>query len=155
LIRSARGSVTGHLSSEKLVQAPSLSSDFAGLRQGELRALRWRHVRFADRTIVIVAGMSAGFDSSTKSGKWRAVPLAREAFVVLDRLSRRDWFTSPDDFVFCGPAGDPLDDSALRRRYNAARDAADLPPLPFHQYADVVVMPTSRRNGLQVGMIAA
>ncbi len=57
---------------------------FAGLRQRELRALRWRHVPFADRTIVILAGMSAGFDSSTKSGKWRAVPLAREAFVVLD-----------------------------------------------------------------------
>ena len=105
---------------------------FTGLRQGELRALRWKHVRFADRTIVIVAGMSAGEESSTKSGKWRAVPLPREAFVVLDELSRRDWFTSPDDYVFCGPAGDPLDDSALRRRYNAARDAARLPPLPFH-----------------------
>lgn len=105
---------------------------FSGLRQGELRALRWRHVRFADRTLVVVASMSAGIDSSTKSGKWRAVPLAREAFVALDQLSRREWFTGADDFVFCGPAGDPLDDSALRRRYNAARDAADLPPLPFH-----------------------
>ncbi len=105
---------------------------FTGLRQGELRALRWRHVRFADRTLVVVAGMSAGVDSSTKSGKWRAVPLTREAFVALDELSRRRWFTGPDDFVFCGPAGDPVDDSALRRRYRAARDAAGLPPLPFH-----------------------
>ena len=105
---------------------------FTGLRQGELRALRWKHVRFADRTIVIVAGMSGGEDSSTKSGKWRAVPLPREAFVVLDQLSRREWFTSPEDYVFCGPAGGPLDDSALRRRYNSARDAAGLPPLPFH-----------------------
>jgi integrase len=105
---------------------------FTGLRQGELRALRWKHVRFADRTIVVVAGMSAGENSSTKSGKWRAVPLPREAFVVLDELSRRDWFTGPEDYVFCGPAGGPLDDSALRRRYNAARDAAGLPPLPFH-----------------------
>jgi integrase len=105
---------------------------FTGLRQGELRALRWKHVRFADRTIVVVAGMSAGADSSTKSGKWRAVPLPREAFVVLDELSRREWFTSPEDYVFCGPAGGTLDDSALRRRYNAARDAAGLPPLPFH-----------------------
>jgi hypothetical protein len=26
--------------------------------------------------------------------------LPREAFVVLDELSRRDWFTSPEDFVF-------------------------------------------------------
>jgi integrase len=105
---------------------------FTGLRQGELRALRWKHVRFADRTLVVVAGMSAGLDSTTKSGKWRAVPLVREAFVALDELSRREWFTGPDDFVFCGPAGDPLDDSALRRRYNAARDAAGLPALPFH-----------------------
>jgi integrase len=105
---------------------------FTGLRQGELRALRWKHVRFADRTIVVVAGMSAGEECGTKSGKWRAVPLPREAFVVLDDLSQREWFTSLEDYVFCGPAGDPLDDSALRRRYNAARDAADLPPLPFH-----------------------
>ncbi len=105
---------------------------FTGLRQGELRALRWKHVRFADRTLVVVAGMSAGMESSTKSGKWRAVPLAREAFVALDELSRREWFTSAEDYVFCGPAGDPIDDSALRRRYNRARDAAGLPPLPFH-----------------------
>lgn len=105
---------------------------FTGLRQGELRALRWKHVRFADRTLVVIAGMSAGHSSSTKSGKWRAVPLAREAFAALDELSRRDWFVSAEDFVFCGPAGDPIDDSALRRRFNAARDAAGLPPLPFH-----------------------
>src|SRR5947209_2714801 len=105
---------------------------FTGLRQGELRALRWKHVRFADRTIVVVAGISAGEESGTKSGKWRAVPLPREAFVVLDELSRRGWFTGPEDYVFCGVAGGPLDDSALRRRYNAARDATDLPPLPFH-----------------------
>ena len=105
---------------------------FTGLRQGELRALRWRYDRFADRTLVVVAGISAGYESSTKSGKWRAVPLTREAFVALDELSQREWFTGPDDFVFCGPAGDPIDDSALRRRYNAARDAADLPKLPFH-----------------------
>jgi Phage integrase family len=57
---------------------------------------------------------------------------AREAFVALDELSRREWFTSPDDFVFCGPAGDPIEESALRRRFNAARDAAGLPRLPFH-----------------------
>jgi integrase len=105
---------------------------FTGLRQGELLALRWKHIRFADRTLVVVAAMSAGVESSTKSGKWRAVPLVTDAFVALDELSRREWFISPDDFVFCGPAGDPLNESALRRRFKAARDAAGLPPLPFH-----------------------
>jgi len=60
------------------------------------------------------------------------VPLVRDAFVALDELSGREWFTGPDDFVFCGRFGDPIDDSALRRRYSAARDGAGLPPLPFH-----------------------
>jgi integrase len=106
---------------------------FTGLRQGELRALRWRHVRFEDRTlVVVVAAMSAGVEGTTKSGKWRAVPLTREAFVALDRLNRRDWFTSAEDYVFCGPAGDPIEESALRRRFRRTRDAASLPPLPFH-----------------------
>ena len=38
---------------------------FTGLRQGELRALRWRHVRFEDRTLVVVASMSAGVEGAT------------------------------------------------------------------------------------------
>jgi integrase len=105
---------------------------FTGLRQGELLALRWKHVRFADRTLVVVAAMSAGVESSTKSGKWRAVPLVTDAFVALDELSRREWFVGPDDYVFCGPAGEPLNESALRRRFVRCRDAAGLPPLPFH-----------------------
>jgi hypothetical protein len=47
------------------------------LRGLDREGLRWKHVRFAGRTLVVVAAMSAGVDSSTKSGKWRAVLLAR------------------------------------------------------------------------------
>ncbi len=43
----------------------------------------------------------------------------------------------------CSPAGDPIDDSVLRRRYNAARDATGLPPLPFqhlrHTFATLAI----------------
>jgi integrase len=105
---------------------------FAGLRQGELRALRWRHVRFEDRMLLVVAGISAGVDTSTKSRKWRQVALTREAFAALAGLSRRGRFAEPDDYVFVGADGAPLDESALRRRYTRARDAAGLPALPFH-----------------------
>jgi integrase len=60
------------------------------------------------------------------------VPLSRDSFIELDALSKRELFTGPDDYVFCGPIGTPLDPSALRRRYGAARDAVNAPKLPFH-----------------------
>src|SRR5262249_38714145 len=91
-----------------------------------------RHVRFDDRTLVVVAAMSAGVDTSTKSGKWRAVPLVREAFIALDQLSPRGRFTEPDDYVVVGGAGHPPNQAALRRRDMRARGAAGLPALPFH-----------------------
>ncbi len=76
--------------------------------------------------------MSAGVESSTKSGHIRRVPLADQAAAALERISRRRHFTSPDDLVFCNVFGRPLDDSALRRRYRRAQAAAGIPPLRFH-----------------------
>ena len=52
------------------------------------------------------------------------MPLGDQALAALNRLSRRANFNGPDDYVFCNVAGDRLDDSALRRRYVASRDAA-------------------------------
>lgn len=39
---------------------------------------------------------------------------------------------TPDDYVFCNVYGRRLDDSALRRRFKRARDAAGLRPLRWH-----------------------
>jgi integrase len=105
---------------------------YTGLRRGELVTLRWRDVRWADRVLVVERGLSADVETTTKGGRVRYVPLGDQALGALDRLSRRDNFTSADDYVFAGTAGDRLDPSALRRRYIAARDAAGLPPLRFH-----------------------
>ncbi|HUB72672.1 MAG TPA: tyrosine-type recombinase/integrase [Solirubrobacteraceae bacterium] len=105
---------------------------YAGLRRGELVALRWRDVDFAGSALTIARAMSAGVESTTKSGRVRRVPLADQAAAALDRISRRDEFTSPDDFVFCNAFGRPLDGSALRRRYRRAQVAAGVRPLRFH-----------------------
>lgn len=105
---------------------------YAGLRQGELLALRWSDVDFAGSAITVARAMSAGVESSTKSGRVRRVPLADQAAAALDRLSRRDHFTSPDDLVFCNVLGRALDDSALRKRYRRAQAAAGVRPLRFH-----------------------
>jgi len=50
----------------------------------------------------------------------------------LDGLSRRHRFTQDEDLVFCNDLGEHLDDSALRRRFYAARDRAGLKQIRFH-----------------------
>jgi integrase len=105
---------------------------YAGLRQGELLALRWRDVDFAGSALTVARAMSAGVESTTKSGHVRRVPLADQAAAALDRLSRREHFTAPGELVFCNVLGRPLDGSALRRRYRRAQLAAEVRPLRFH-----------------------
>ena len=105
---------------------------YAGLRQGELLALRWRDVDFAGSAMTVARAISAGVETSTKSGRVRRVPLPDQAAAALDRLSRRRDFTGPDELVFCNALGRSLDSSALRRRFKRARDAAGLRPLRFH-----------------------
>jgi integrase len=106
---------------------------YAGLRRGELVALRWRDVDFVGRKITVRRALSGDTElRSTKSRRFREVPLPDQAAVALDRLSRRDEFIGPDDYVFANRLGRRLDPSALRRRFERARDAAGLEPLRFH-----------------------
>jgi integrase len=106
---------------------------YSGLRRGELVTLRWRDVSFVGRKIIVSRTLSADIEAnSTKSGRVREVPLLDQAAGALDRLSRRPDYTGPDEYVFCNRFGRRLDASALRRRYEKARNAAELPPLRFH-----------------------
>ena len=132
-----------------------LTAAFTGLRRGELLALRWRDVGFAVSLIRVRASYTAGVLTSPKSGKVRPVPMAPDVATALASLGRREHWIGDDDLVFVGEAGSYLDGSALRRRYAAALARAGLRPLRFHEYADVVVMPTSARDALLAGVIAA
>jgi integrase len=107
-------------------------SAYAGLRLGELLALRWRDVNFAGHALTVERAISAGVESSTKSGKVRRLPLPDQAAAALDRMSRRADFTGADERVFCNALGRSLDGSALRRRYRRAQAAAGLRPLRWH-----------------------
>ena len=105
---------------------------FTGLRLGELRALRWRHVDLAGGSLTVAAAMSAGQIESPKWGKMRTIPLATPAAAELARLADRGRFVERDDLVLSSPLGDPLDDSAIRRRLRRTQTAAGLRPLRFH-----------------------
>jgi integrase len=105
---------------------------YAGLRLGELLALRWSDADFAGHALTVARAMSLGVESSPKSGRIRRVPLPDQAAVALDRLSRREHFTTPADRVFCNALGRALDGSAVRKRFKRTRDAAGLRPLRLH-----------------------
>lgn len=106
---------------------------YAGLRRGELVALRWHDVEFARRKLVVRRAVSGGAEvTSTKSRRAREVPLPDQAAGALDRLSQRGDFTRDDDYVFANRLGRRLDGSAVRRRVDRARDRAGLRPLRFH-----------------------
>ncbi|MGO9792396.1 MAG: tyrosine-type recombinase/integrase [Solirubrobacteraceae bacterium] len=105
---------------------------YTGLRQGELIALRWRDADFVGHKLTVARAVSADVERSPKSRRPRQVPLPDQAAAALDRLSRRPDFTGPDEYVFVSRFGRRLDPSALRRRFERARDAAGLLPLRFH-----------------------
>ena len=105
---------------------------YTGLRLGELLALRWQDVNFETRRMIVHRAVSAGVEGPTKSWRARFIPLADPAVGALERLRAREHYTAPDDYVFCSRLGERLDDSALRRRFKRARDAAGLRPLRFH-----------------------
>jgi integrase len=109
-----------------------LTAAFTGLRRGELVALHWRDVDFANSVIRVRASYSAGQLTTPKSGKARAVPLAPDVAAALAKIGTRPDFVADDDLVFIGVAGSYLDASALRRRYDAALMRAGLRRLRFH-----------------------
>src|SRR5271167_448484 len=92
---------------------------YTGMRQGELRALRWSDV--GDDVLTVSRALSAGVASGTKGGKVRHVPLVPQAADALERLRERGHFTAPDELVFCNWRGRALDESALTRDRKSTR----------------------------------
>lgn len=109
-----------------------LTAAYAGLRLGELRSLRWRDLDFGKRLIHVRHSYVMRTEDVPKSGRVRSVPMIDQVAVALDQLSRRPAWTADDDLVFVNPAGEHIEDSALRRRFYAALKAADLKHLRFH-----------------------
>jgi integrase len=109
-----------------------LTAAFTGLRLGELLALRWRDVDFANSSIHVRNNFTNGRVDTPKSGQERTVPMADEAAEGLAKLGRRETYRGDDDLVFCGESGGHLAGHRLRDRYKAALKKAGLRELRFH-----------------------
>jgi integrase len=109
-----------------------VTAAFAGLRRGEIVALRWRDVDFERRSIRVETSVASRTVTATKGGRSRAVPMVSELAAVLARLGQRRSQLDREDPVFPGVAGDHLDGSALRRRFVLACQRAGVRVLRFH-----------------------
>ena len=112
-----------------------LTAAQTGLRQGELRALRWADVDFAADRIHVRRSATVGANATIKtpkSGRVRSVPMVPQIATALARLGQREQFAGPDDLVFPNQVGEVENDTLLRRRYYRALEDAGLPRVRFH-----------------------
>ena len=105
-----------------------LTAAMTGLRQGEIRALRWRDVDWSASVVRVRRSYTRGEMGRPKSKRSsRAVPMADRVGGELDRHYKRSFYKGDDDLVFCHPqTGDPYDDSQIRKRFYEAMTAAKM-----------------------------
>ena len=106
----------------------------AGLRQGELLALRWRDIDWPAGKIRVRQNWVRGEVGTPKSRRGsRAVPLADRAAAELERRFQASAFQGDDDLVFPHPqTGAHLDRSKLLKRFKAALRRAGVREVRFH-----------------------
>jgi integrase len=110
-----------------------LTAAYSGLRRGEILALLWEDIDFRNHSIRVWEAVSRGQRGQTKSRKSRTVPLVDElADQLLAWKKARKLYVGPKDPVFPNEHGQPLDGSALRRRYVKDVETAGLRMLRFH-----------------------
>lgn len=116
----------------KLVPTDWSGREAAPPSSGHRHNNRWSDVDLDARILTVSRSMSAGEESSTKSRRARAVPLADQAANELESLRKRRHFRARTDYVFCRPDGGPLDRSAVRTRFVRAQKAASVRVRRFH-----------------------
>jgi integrase len=149
----------GRVADDKQQAALYVTAALTGLRLGELRALRWMDVDFAQRAVHVRQNLAHGQVTTPKSGKVRSLPLADQVAVVLDGLSKREQFTQPGDLVFCNAYGRHPDDKEIRQGFYGALKRAGLghkregpDPIVFHDLRHTFGT-LCASNGIPVGDI--
>ncbi len=132
-----------------------ITATMAGLRTGELLALRWESVDFENSRLRVIRAFSGDKVSSTKGRRQRSVPMAPQVASALHELREATSWASPADLVFADPrTGGRLAPTPRRRRWVAAKAAAGIDAgFVFHDLRHTFGT-TCARRGVPLATIA-
>jgi integrase len=106
-----------------------VTSLYAGLRLGELAALRKEDVDLERALLTVNRAMSAGIEGTPKSGRPREIPLTSEVVAILrGHLAG----VKKGAFVFTSDQGAVLNHNNVKAMWRRVRAAAGLRALRFH-----------------------
>jgi len=137
--------VSDGLPSETLYdQCMVLTALASGMRQGELRALKWGNIDFNNDTIRIEGAVKHGTmiigDTKTKRGR-REIPIDASTMKKLKELKIASKFSAPGDIVFASSNGTPKVQKILIKLIKRVCERAGVKPILWgdmrHFYASV------------------
>jgi integrase len=104
-----------------------------GMRPGEAAALQWTDFDFTNRKILVERAYSAGELGTTKTDGVRTVDMSQELATALTSLYKareaqtlkEGWGEVPD-LVFINAAGNPTDESRVRKRFARVLKKAEI-----------------------------
>lgn len=107
----------------------------AGLRRGELLALRWSHCDFADGWFYVSENFVEGEFKRPKGKESRPVPMTPTEEVVLLTWRGESKFSKDNDLVFADQeTGGPLDPGKVSKRFKKACLWAGVGPIEIRRY---------------------
>lgn len=141
---------------------------YSGLRISEMLGLIWDDIDLAGGVIHVRLQLSRAHREMparrvpTKTlASVREIPLVPQLAQLLAAHKQATPFAAEEDWVFATARGTPHGHRNVARRvlqraaHSAGLDQDAWPPLRFHDYADVLVMPMLGRKSLRIGLIAA
>lgn len=135
-----------HAAEEGLPRTLLLAAGMTGVRRGELLALRWGDVDYANGRVWV--RRSIGLHGVVKKPKTqksvRAVSLSRPLRDALEAWWKETDYRADTDYVFPSSTGSPLDGRNMNREiFEPARKKAGLPRVRFHDlrhsYASILI----------------
>ncbi|MBN2026601.1 MAG: site-specific integrase [Actinobacteria bacterium] len=130
----------------------------AGLRQGEIVALRWKDIDFEYGVIRVMRNYfpGHGFSDLKTASSRRAVPIVATLDEILRLRYQEQKKLPPDALVFPNSKGKPLDRARFFPRFKEALKKAELPDMSFHDlrhfYASLGIASGMDPKALQVAM---